>query len=265
MRRCPCLLPLAFCALTSVAQGQVSVPEHPDPFLNSLEMRFVRVSGVSPWVSIFETRVRDYAAFVADTGHTWKSPDFEQSPNDPAVMVSWRDAVAFCEWLSAREGKTYRLPTDREWSILAGLGEIEDPMVPAFQQPQEEAVFPWGRTPISAQSGNYCDGAFGKKYGETYDAKWLEGINDGYAATAPVGKFPALKNGLHDLAGNVWEWVDGWYDPEKQHFRIVRGGSWRTGPSHRLSASFRGPDSPSVRLDSVGFRVVVERPLENPS
>ena len=191
----------------------------------------------------------------------WEDPEFKQEPDHPAVNISWRDAVAFCEWLGRREERQYRLPTDREWSILAGIGHLEKPDIAPGRQPKLPGVFPWGITPPARTAGNYCDQAFGRKYGEGYEARWFE-FNDGFAETAPVGSFAALKNGLHDLAGNVWEWVDGWYDPETVRYRIVRGGSWRAGPTDRILASFRGPDPPSARLDSVGFRVVLEPPAE---
>jgi formylglycine-generating enzyme required for sulfatase activity len=226
-----------------------------------LEMRFVHVEAIQTWVSVFETRVRDYEAFVAAQDLESESPEFDQEPDHPAVNVSWRDAVAFCEWLSATEGLTYRLPTDREWSVLAGIGDKEDPSLQAKDQPELEGDHPWAETGPQAVPGNYCDEAFGRRYGEDYEAAWFE-FDDEHAETAPVGSFPALANGLYDVGGNVWEWVDGWYDPDTQRFRIVRGGSWRSGPTKRVFTSFRGPDPPSARLDSVGFRVVLERPTD---
>lgn len=225
-------------------------------FTNILEMPFVHVEGIKAMVCRFETRVKDYQAFVAATNTEWPKPEFPQSDDHPAVNVSWQDAKAFCEWLGRREGRNYRLLTDGEWSVLAGLKEKSD--VSPMLQPPSTGHFHWGTRPLAKDVGNFCDEAFGRKYRATYDAKWLE-IDDGHADTAPVGSYPADANGLFDFAGNVWEWVEGWYDPPKNTLRIVRGGSFRAGGEKRLLASFRGPDPYNVRLDSVGFRIVCEK------
>jgi hypothetical protein len=70
---------------------------------NSLGMKFVPVSGTKVLFSIWDTRVRDYEAFVKATGREWRRPDFKQDPTHPAVNVSWIDAQAFCEWLTEKE------------------------------------------------------------------------------------------------------------------------------------------------------------------
>lgn len=225
-------------------------------FTNSLEMPFVRVASINALVCRFETRVKDYQPFATATNTEWPKTDFSQTPDHPAVNVSWQDAQAFCAWLSQKEGRKYRLLTDAEWSTLAGLKEKPD--VSPMLQPPSTGIFHWGTRPLAEDVGNFCDEAFGKKYRATYDAKWLP-IDDGHADTASVGSYPEDANGLFDFAGNVWEWVDGWYDPPKNTLRIVRGGSFRAGGEKRLLASFRGPDPYNVRLDSVGFRIVCEK------
>ncbi|MDZ4287130.1 MAG: SUMF1/EgtB/PvdO family nonheme iron enzyme [Prosthecobacter sp.] len=207
---------------------------------NTLGMKFVKVPGVAPLVCLHETRVRDYADFVRETGTEWPASGFRQGREHPAVNVSWNDAKAFCAWLSAKEGRRYRLPTDAEWSVLS------------------PDSYPWGNGPLPARAGNYCDAAFGRTFGEGYEARWLPGYDDGYAATAPVGKFQPNKNGLYDLGGNVWEWCEDWYDPPNNTLKVLRGAAWRTGNPQRLLTSYRGPDPPSVRLDSAGFRLVVQ-------
>lgn len=243
------LLCLAQCVSVHTAKVETA-------FTNSLGMPFVRVPSLGVLVCRFETRVKDYQSFATATNTEWQKPDFPQTPRHPAVNVSFTEAKAFCEWLGRKEGRKYRLLTDAEWSTLAGLKEKPD--VSPMLQPPSTGHYHWGTRPLAGDVGNFCDNAFGRKYHASYDTQWLT-INDGYSATAPVGHFPADANGLFDFAGNVWEWVDGWYDPPKNTLRIVRGGAFRTGGEKRLLASFRGPDPYHIHLDSVGFRIVCEK------
>ena len=106
-------------------------------FVNTLGMKFVPVPGTDVQFCIWETRVKDYAAYAAANAGvdgSWKNPfpglKFKQADTHPVVEVSWEDAVAFCEWLTKKEmatgkiktGQRYRLPTDAEWSVAVGLG-----------------------------------------------------------------------------------------------------------------------------------------------
>lgn len=227
---------------------------------NSLGMKFssVPLEGKDVWVSVYETRVKDYAAFVRATKHTLIKPDFHQTGSHPAVNVNWDDACAFCAWLSKKEKRLCRLPTDREWSAIAGISTLENPVIAPNKLPQIAGVHPWGVGRISKGCGNYCDECFGEKYGDGYQATWLHGYNDGAAATAPVGSYKPDKNGLYDLGGNAWEWCNSWYDPPHNTVRVVRGGAWRTGYENRMITSFRGPDPHALRIDSIGFRVVMD-------
>ncbi|MBN8421553.1 MAG: SUMF1/EgtB/PvdO family nonheme iron enzyme [Verrucomicrobia bacterium] len=249
------LTSFALLLLMQCASGQSAKIE--TTFTNSLEMPFVRVASIGgALVCRYETRVRDYQPFATATNVEWRKPEFPQTADHPAINVSYTEALAFCEWLGKKEGRKYRLLTDQEWSVLAGLKE--DAKIAPKEQPPSTGVHHWGKGPLSKEVGNFCDEAFGKKYRNSYDAKWLE-MDDGHAHTAPVGSYPADVNGLYDFAGNVWEWVDGWYDPPNNTLRIVRGGSFRAGSEKRLMASFRGPDPHNVHLDSVGFRIVCEK------
>lgn len=226
---------------------------------NSLGMELVHVPAANLQVCRHETRVRDYRVFVRETRREWPRTGFHQTDTHPAVNVSWRDAQAFCEWLSAREGRRYRLPTDAEWSTLAGVRHLEPRGVSPKLQPQLPGRHPFGKRPLAAGDANLCDTAFGKsEFGEGYEARWISDCNDGYAATAPVGSFKADANGLCDLSGNVWEWCVDWYDPPKNTLKVLRGASWRTGNPERIWASYRGPDPPGCRIDSAGFRIVLE-------
>jgi formylglycine-generating enzyme required for sulfatase activity len=84
-------------------------------------MKFVAIPGTSVLFSIWETRVKDFEAFVKESGYAWSEmADFAQGPDHPVVKVSWNDASAFCAWLSKKEGRQYRLPTDEEWDTAVG-------------------------------------------------------------------------------------------------------------------------------------------------
>ena len=247
---------LAILSVLLALGANAQTPKIETAFTNSLEMPFVRVASINALVCRYETRVKDYQPFATATNTEWKKPDFPQTPDHPAINLSFTEAQAFCEWLGKKEGRKYRLLTDAEWSVLAGLTENTD--VAPKQQPASTGIYHWGKRPLAKDVGNFCDEAFGKKYRASYDAKWLE-IDDGFADTAPVGSYPADAKGLFDFAGNVWEWVDGWYDPPNNTLRIVRGGAFRCGSEKRLLASFRGPDPYDIHLDSVGFRIVCEK------
>jgi len=226
---------------------------------NTLGMKFVHVSALHLDVCRHETRVCDYALFTQETGRKWPEAGFSQTRNHPAVNVSWLDATAFCTWLSQKEGRRYRLPTDAEWSTLAGVRHLEARDIAPKAQPPLPGHHPWGNRSLAQGDGNYCDAAFGRSnFGEGYEAQWIKTHDDGYAATSPVGSFKADHHGLHDLGGNVWEWCENWYDPPHNTLRVLRGASWRTGNPERLWSSYRGPDPPDCRLDSIGFRVVME-------
>src|SRR2546423_10811340 len=102
-------------------------PAPGQPFTNSLGMKFVPLGDIQ--ISVWETRVQDYEAFCRATGHHYEAADFHQTATDPAVKVSWFDAVAFCKWLTEKERdenliedrQAYRLPTDLEWGVAGGL------------------------------------------------------------------------------------------------------------------------------------------------
>jgi formylglycine-generating enzyme required for sulfatase activity len=151
--------------------------------------------------------------------------------DQPVVGVSWFAARAYCLWLSALEqagretksdgdGLLYRLPTEIEWEWAAGGGERR---------------YPWGDKRPDVKLANYAR-------------------NEG--ATTPVGRYPdgATPRGLMDMAGNVWEWMDNWYDEDTKRARCLRGGSW-LHYEYALRCSYRA-DAPDDRPVSVGFRVV---------
>jgi formylglycine-generating enzyme required for sulfatase activity/energy-coupling factor transporter ATP-binding protein EcfA2 len=152
--------------------------------------------------------------------------------DQPVVGVSWYGARAYCLWLSMLESggeKTtlYRLPTEQEWEYSAAGSEGR--------------IYPWGNTPEpTSKHANY-------------------GENEG--ATTPVGRYPdgATPEGLYDMAGNVWEWMDDWYDSDKKR-KALRGGSWGNAPEN-LRCRARLNYIPDLRYISLGFRVVRPSPV----
>ncbi len=224
-------------------------------FVNTLGMEFVPVPGTEVQFCIWETRVKDYAAYAAANAGvdaSWKNfgiAGFKQADTHPVVKVSWNDAQAFCAWLTKKElaagkikeGQKYRLPTDAEWSVAVGLGK-EKGNTPKEKSQGIKDVYPWGKEwPPPKGAGNYF--------------KRLK--VDNFEYTSPVGSFAANQHGLHDLGGNVWEWCEDKHRPTSA-FRVLRGASWDLygGPDSLLSSS-RGGGVPVSRSDDIGFRCVL--------
>lgn len=228
-----------------------------DPLTNSLGMRFVPVAGADVLICVHETRRRDYAAYAEEAGlidEGWIQPALDGVPaghedDHPVVMVNWHEARAFCDWLSRKEGRTYRLPTDREWSLAAGLGEMEDASTPADQLSELRSdSMPWGVAwPPPAGSGNFADLSLKKKL-PNRDA--IEGFDDGFATTSPVMHFSPLR-GIYDLSGNVSEWTEDLW-PGRYHAPILRGGDWFS--TQGLALSHRKWDPSAYRRFYFGFR-----------
>lgn len=234
---------------------------------NSLGMRFVPVKGTEALFSVWETRVKDYAAYAAaneGVNSAWKNPTYNQqavTPDEtcPVVNVCWEDANAFCEWLTRKEraegrlgpGQSYRLPTDAEWSVAVGLGP-EHGNTPEEKDAKIKDLYPWGRQwPPPQGAGNYADATLKTKF---RGSRVIDGYRDGYATTAPVGSFDANQFGLFDMGGNVWEWCEDLYKSGSD--RVLRGGSWlHHDPDYLLSS--RRLDGGTGGQGLMGFRCVL--------
>jgi serine/threonine protein kinase len=231
---------------------------------NSLGMDFVPLGDVL--VAATETRRADFATFLR-TLPTSQPPlvDVRSDVTLPMTHVSRTDAELFCKWLTMVErargllepSQSYRLPTDDEWSMASGLPR-ERGDTPASRSQRALGIYPWGFSwPPSPVPGNMWDRTGATK------AKRKDGVedfNDGFADLAPVGSFEPNENGLRDLAGNVWEWVQDDFGGEDQKLRrlgVVRGGSFRSGNKEELLASHRKAMPPGTRGDEIGFRVVL--------
>ncbi|MFM8357466.1 MAG: formylglycine-generating enzyme family protein, partial [Verrucomicrobiota bacterium] len=197
---------------------------------------------------------------------TWRDPQWEghrvtPGPTHPVVAVNWQDARDYARWLTEREqkagklapGQSYRLPTDLEWSTAVGLAG-ETGTTPAERDMKVAGVYPWGREwPPVRGAGNFADATYQRVFPKQ---PVLDGYDDDFAVTSPVGSFAPLANGLQDLSGNVWEWCEDTFDgdPEK---RVLRGGSWLSHAPGNLLSSRRGRHPPGSRDLSVGFRLVL--------
>ncbi|MCC6151780.1 MAG: SUMF1/EgtB/PvdO family nonheme iron enzyme [Planctomycetes bacterium] len=194
--------------------------------------------------------------------------------DQPAVFVSWYEAEAFCKWLSEREGRVYRLPTEAEWEYCARCGRSNaDSKYPWMNGgPEQPQAGVW---PPSGPAGNFADltsfRAIGgaRPHGFDYD--------DGFVVTSPVGSFPPNLWGLFDMCGNAWEWCSDWYDPMycmKNAVdpkgppdstiglcRVARGcGTYRNCDRKALMTGMRGIMDGYPGWDNVGLRVVLEVP-----
>ncbi|MBN1929137.1 MAG: SUMF1/EgtB/PvdO family nonheme iron enzyme [Chlorobiaceae bacterium] len=152
----------------------------------------------------------------------------------PVVGMSWFGARAYCLWLSMLAGEEFRLPTEKEWE-WAGGGRREEP-----REVLKAKAYPWGDKPEPTPNhANY---------------------NSNEGATTPVGRYPdgATPEGVYDMAGNVWEWMENWYD-ERSEYKALRGGSWDDAPEY-LRCSARVVNVPDGRNNGVGFRVVRPSP-----
>ncbi len=262
------IISVAACPPPASPGDAVATPDR--PWINSLEMRFVAVPGTRAWFSAWPTRVRDYRAFAEARGGmdgAWRDPMWQgvpvtPGPDHPVVNVSWNDAWEFCRWLTDREhregrlraGQRYRLPTDREWSVAVGLPE-EPGKTPQDRDEKIADVYPWGtQWPPPRGAGNFADVTFKKRFNG--DWTFIEGYDDGFATTSPVGLFQRSPTGLYDLSGNVWEWCEDLYDGSGTR-RVLRGGSWGVDDPRYLLSSCRYYGGPDGRSGRIGFRVVL--------
>ena len=170
-------------------------------------------------ISKFEITNAEYQRFVAETGH--RPSHFAGNPEIardayPVVGISWDDAMEFCRHYGLS------LPTETQWDWMARGGERRE--------------YAWG---------NEAPGIDHANRGAAICCQPDD--SDGFLGTAPVGSFPKgdTPEGVSDVTGNVWEWVDGWYEDgladsagKERKFRVLRGGAWNSDDAH-LRASYR--------------------------
>jgi formylglycine-generating enzyme required for sulfatase activity len=200
-------------------------------------------------VGKFEVTFAQWDACVAEAGCAHKPADHGWGRGRrPVINVSWNDAREFVTWLSKKTGQRYRLPTEAEWEYAArGVTRASDPHPP----------FSTGPT-ISYKQANY-DANF------TYNGG-PQGIYR--QKTVDVGTFKRNAFGIHDMHGNVWEWVEDCYRDSYAgaptdgsavaaspcNLRVMRGGAWNYFPK-LLRSAYRYATAGDVRLENIGFRV----------
>ena len=240
-------------------------------WINSLGLRFLPLRS-NLLVGATEVRVTDFRRYCQETGAADPEPvNFEQNEHHPVVNVSRTAAEAFAAWLTQQERNnglieetdTYRLPTDEEWSHMVGCKDSngQSPYERQRVRATAGAEYPWGQKwPPARNTGNFAD------------ASAIPGVradhvipryHDDFACTAPVGSFAPNALGLHDLAGNVQEWVSGEYGgPENFQFRsygVTRGGDFTSFRPGQLSSHRRTPHPADAHRPTIGFRLVLER------
>ncbi len=212
------------------------------------------------YIGKYEVKIDEFRQFVKETGYKteaetgdgmhywtgseikkdknkyWDNPGFSQTDIHPVVGVSWNDAQEYVNWLSNKTGKEFRLPTEAEWEYAArSEGKSEK----------------WSGTDNESELGRYA--WYKKNSGER---------------NHPVGQKWSNELGLYDMSGNVWEWVQDWYDsdcdessPENNLKKMsssprqaIRGGSWDDLPN-RLHTTNRIGHTPYNRCFNLGFRI----------
>lgn len=186
---------------------------------------------------------------------SWRDPGFAQGADYPVVCISWNEGQAYAKWLSSRTGQAYRFLTESEFEYAARAGAT--------------TPFPWGKG-----GENFCTFANG------FDRSAVRGhpnwgtpaCDDGFAFTAPVGRFGSNAFGLTGMTGNAFQWVEdcfvaGGYagapadgsarqaSPCKA--RAIRGGSWANGP-RGLRLAMRDRDPPDSRYANISIRLARE-------
>ncbi len=194
-----------------------------------------------------------------DRRYSWRNPGFAQNDDHPVTNVTWNDAQALAAWLTKTEGRRYRLPTEAEWEYACRAGT--------------RTRYSSGDDPQSLLKAANTFDADSARHWPRWQDMALKG-SDGFPFTAPVGSFAPNAWGLHDMHGNVWEWVADWHEddyyarsplvdpqgpdkPADGGVKVRRGGSWHTWAFY-ARASYRNWNAPDTRYTLVGIRLVRE-------
>lgn len=266
-----------------LCQALPEIPRKPDYFESEYPQHQVRISH-DFWMGQFEVTVSEFRRFVEASGYktepeadgtggwgyeagtgkcvgrrpqfSWRETGFPQTDNHPVVNVTFRDAVAFCNWLGKQEGKRYRLPSEAEWEYACRAGT-------SFR-------FYHGDDPKELPKYAYVINVPGQdNFANVQDQ--VHFLKSGESLTAKVGSRLPNAWGLYDMLGNVWEWTNDWESDDYYSWspsvdppgpgdgtaRVRRGGGWNSFPMYTRPA-FRNLDPPFSRCANFGFRVVCD-------
>jgi formylglycine-generating enzyme required for sulfatase activity len=215
------------------------------------EEKYVTEAERGPGGTAFIAAKMNFAGF--DPVYNWRNNGMPQTDAHPVGNISWNDATAFCEWLTRKEGRRYRLPTEAEWEYACRAGAHT-----AFQTGEDPAGL--------AAVANVADLTLAAKF-SLWEAAAIP-ARDGFALTAPVGSLQPNAFGVFDMHGNVWEWCQDWHDDEYYRksaeadplgpvagvSRIQRGGAWNDR-SPVCRSAYRSWVGPSTCQNHFGFRV----------
>jgi formylglycine-generating enzyme required for sulfatase activity len=208
----------------------------------------------------YEVTFEEYDKFAYDTERRPPSDSGFGGDRRPVINVSWHDAVAYAKWLSEKTSQNYRLPSEAEWEFAARAGTSTRRY--------------WGDASADAcKFANVYDRGSEAILRTRYSIDWeAHDCEDGFETTAEVGSFEPNQFELHDMLGNVWEWIqDCWHESYEMApadgsawlegnggdcgQRVLRGGSWSYRPGGVRSAN-RYRNAADYRYGHVGFRLV---------
>jgi len=191
------------------------------------------------WIGKYEVTFAQYDKYCEETKKDKPDDEGWGRGDRPVINVSWNEAVEYCKWLSDKTELNFKLPTEAQWEKAA--------------RGTDSRMYPCG-------------------YGEPDET--LANFAGKIGRTSPVGSYPqgASPYGLLDMAGNVWEWCEDWYDidyykespdrnpqgPKSGTARVVRGGGWSYN-TESIRCAYRNGSDPSYRSVHVGFRLCQDK------
>jgi formylglycine-generating enzyme required for sulfatase activity len=189
------------------------------------------------YISKYETTVKDYKQYCKETTKSLPQKEIEWIDDHPMTFVSWDDANEYCNWLSSKTGKTFRLPSEAEWEYAAKGASTS-------------------KNTLFSGSDNINDVGWDRE-------------NSIGSTHSKVGILSPNEIGIFDMTGNVWEWCSDYYSktyylqsasinpkgPRAGTVKIARGGSWY---HPKVSVTYRFYMTPTAKSNYMGFRIVME-------